>query len=58
MDTADLLPPPPEYIQLTQERALWQNLGLRPDDLTITEYLDVLAMLKVEAKYQRKPKAE
>jgi hypothetical protein len=38
---------------MANQRALWQSFGLRPDDMTVVDYVEKLAMLQAEADAER-----
>jgi hypothetical protein len=38
---------------MANQRALWQSFGLRPDDMTVVDYVEKLVMLQAEADAER-----
>lgn len=45
--------PPAAYAHMTHEREMWQNFGLRLDDLTAEDFFDKIAMLRAEREFER-----
>lgn len=48
-----LAPPPPEYAEMTVERAMWQAFGKRADEMTWLEYETKSVLLVVESEKQK-----
>ena len=47
-------PAPRGYVEMTVRRALWQNLGLRPEDMSARDYFRYVAYLSEEARSVKK----
>ena len=49
-------PAPPEYVEFTQERAVWQALGKTPEQLSAREFYRTTLFLQSEAEQQQRKK--
>jgi hypothetical protein len=53
-EAAFLAPPPQDYADFTVDRAIWQALGKRPDEMTVFEYKRAALFLRLEAASRKK----
>ena len=41
---------------MANQRALWQSFGLRPEEMTVVDYMDKITMLQAEEEAERAKK--
>ena len=39
---------------MANQRAVWQSFGLRPEEMTIVDYMEKITMLRAEAENAKK----
>lgn len=39
---------------MANQRAIWQSFGLRPEEMTVVDYMNKITMLQAEAEHAKK----